>query len=158
LVVRPWLASARICVVGVTVALSIPLAAAATYKWVDANGRVVYSDQPPPASVKAETISAPPPPANPNAVKDLAAKEAELQQRRLLRADEEAKSAKKVAEADKKREQCGKMRGQLLVIQSDPTLLYQTNEKGERVLMDESARRRERAQLEGWLRENNCGS
>ena len=30
-------------------------AAAALYKWIDANGRVIYSDQPPPANVKAET-------------------------------------------------------------------------------------------------------
>ena len=34
-------------------------AAAALYKWTDANGRVVYSDQPPTPSVKAETLNAP---------------------------------------------------------------------------------------------------
>ena len=29
-------------------------ASAALYKWTDANGRVVYSDQPPPGNVKIE--------------------------------------------------------------------------------------------------------
>ncbi len=53
-------------------------AAAALYKWTDANGRVIYSDQPPPGNVKVESINAPPPPANPNAAKELAAKEADL--------------------------------------------------------------------------------
>jgi hypothetical protein len=56
-------------------------ATAAVYKWTDANGRVIYSDQPPPANVKVETLNAPPPPANPNAMKELAQKDAELRQR-----------------------------------------------------------------------------
>ena len=51
--------------------------AAALYKWTDANGRVVYSDQPPPGNVKVDTLAGPPPPANPNAVKELASKEAD---------------------------------------------------------------------------------
>src|SRR5580765_2038447 len=84
-------------------------AAAAMYKWTDANGRVIYSDQPPNGDYKVEAINAPPPPANPNAVKELASKEAELQQKKILRADDEAKAAKTKAESDKKREQCGKM-------------------------------------------------
>src|SRR6187397_890157 len=31
-------------------------AMAALYKWTDASGRVIYSDQPPPGNVKVETI------------------------------------------------------------------------------------------------------
>ena len=52
---------------------------ATTYKWTDANGRVIYSDQPPTGNFKVEALDAPPPPANPNAVKELANKDAELQ-------------------------------------------------------------------------------
>ena len=133
-------------------------AAAALYKWTDANGRVVYSDQPPIGNFKVEAINAPPPPANPNAVKELATKEAELQQKKMLRADEESKAATTRAEADKKREQCAKVRGQIAMMQSDQNVLYfRANEKGERVFMDDAARRKEREQLEGWLREN-CSS
>jgi Skp family chaperone for outer membrane proteins len=133
-------------------------AAAATYKWTDANGRVIYSDQPPNGNFKVEAINAPPPPANPNAVKELANKEAELQQKKVLRADEEAKLAKTRAETDKKREQCAKVRGQIAMMQSDQNALYfRSNEKGEPVYMDDAARRKERDQLEGWMREN-CSS
>ena len=39
------------CLLAVTLASS---AAAALYKWTDAQGRTVYSDQPPSTSVKSE--------------------------------------------------------------------------------------------------------
>ena len=138
-------------------AIALP-AAAAMYKWTDANGRVIYSDQPPNGNYKVEAINAPPPPANPNAVKELAAKEAELQQKKMLRAEEETKLAKTRAETDKKREQCAKVRGQVAMMQSDQNVLYmRSNEKGEPVYMDDAARRKEREQLNGWMREN-CSS
>ena len=136
-------------------ALGVAPALATTYKWTDANGRVVYSDQPPTGKFNVESIAAPPPPANPNAVKELATKEAEIQQRRLLRAEDESKTAKARTDADKKRDQCGKVRGQIAAIQSQPNL-YQTNAKGEQVFMDDAAKRKERDQLTLWIKEN-CG-
>ena len=129
---------------------------ATTYKWTDANGRIIYSDQPPSGKFNVESIAAPPPPANPNAVKDLANKEAELQQRRLLRAEEETKAAKTRVDADKKRDQCGKARGQIAVMQSNQNV-YQTNAKGEQVFLDSAARRKERDQLTAWVKENCPG-
>ena len=66
-------------------------AAAALYKWTDAQGRVVYSDQPPQANVKTEQLRAAPPPANPNAAKELAQREADFRKRQ---ADAAAASAK----------------------------------------------------------------
>ena len=138
--------------------LAAPPAVAALYKWTDANGRVIYSDQPPNGNFKVEAINAPPPPANPNAVKELANKEAELKQNKMLRADEEAKAAKAKVDADKQREQCARVRGQLTMMQNDQNvLLFRSNEKGEPVYMDDAARRKERDQLESWLREN-CSS
>src|SRR5947208_2437500 len=98
------------CVALALLAVAAWPAQAATYKWVDANGRVIYSDQPPTGNYKVESLSAPPPPANPNAVRELASKEAELQQKKLLRAEEETKIAKARIESDKKRDQCGKVR------------------------------------------------
>jgi hypothetical protein len=59
---------------------------AALYKWTDANGRVIYSDQPPIGNVKVETINAAAASANPNAVKELAAKDAELKKAKQARA------------------------------------------------------------------------
>ena len=116
----------------------------------------MYSDQPPSGKFNAESIAPPPPPANPNAVKDLANKEAELIQRRQLRAEEESKAAKGRVDAERKRDQCGKTRGQLAALRSEPNL-YQTNGKGERVFMDDVARRKERDQLTAWLKENCPG-
>jgi hypothetical protein len=127
---------------------------AATYKWTDADGRVIYSDQPPTGDFKVESLNAPPPRANPNAVKELATKEAEVLQRRLLRAEEEKKAAKASLEAANKREQCSRARGQFAMLQANPNILYRSNEKGEPVMMDDAVRVRERQQLEAWLREN----
>ena len=148
-------AAAAPLVAAIALALVALPAGAALYKWTDANGRVIYSDQPPNGNFKVEAINAPPPPANPNAAKELASKEAELQQKKLVRADEEAKAAKSKIESDKKREQCAKVRGQITMMQSDQNVLYfRPNEKGESVYMDDAARRKEREQLEAWLREN----
>ncbi len=141
-------------VLAAVLALAVAPASATTYKWTDANGRVIYSDQPPPGDVKVESIAAPPPPANPNAVKELASKEAALQQKKLLRADEEGKATKARLEADKKREQCGKARGQMIMLQSDQNQLYRSNDKGQQVIMDDAARRKEREQLGAWIKEN----
>ena len=149
-------AAADLLVCIVALALAAAPASATTYKWTDANGRVVYSDQPPSGKFNVESIAAPPPPANPNAVKELANKEAELQQRRMLRTEEESKTAKARVDADKKRDQCGKVRGQITAMQAQPNL-YQTNAKGEQVFMDDTARRKARDQLTTWVKENCPG-
>jgi hypothetical protein len=130
-------------------------ALATTYKWTDANGRVIYSDQPPSGNFKVEAIDAPPPPANPNAVRELANKEAELQKKRLLRTEEEGKATKARVDANLKREQCQRARGQMLTLtQSDQIVLYTTDAQGQRMAMDNAARLRERQQLEAWTRAN----
>ena len=149
-------AAMGLCALTCALMLAAGPASGTTYKWTDANGRVVYSDQPPPGNVGVESIAPPPPPANPNAVKELASQQAALQQKRQLRAEEEAKGAKTRADADKKREQCAKVRGQITAMQAQPNL-YQTNAKGEQVFMDDSAKRKERDQLNGWIKEN-CAS
>ena len=154
LVLAGWPATA--CVAAAFLALAALPAHAAMYKWTDANGRVIYSDQPPTTgNYNVESVSAPPAPANPNAARELASKEAELKQKKMLRADDEAKVAKARVEADKKRDQCGKVRGQIAMMQSDQNvLMYRANEKGQQVYMDDAARRKEREQLEAWIREN----
>ena len=68
-------------------------AAAALYKWSDENGRVVYGDTPPPG-VKAERVNPAVAPADPNAVRDMAAKDAQMNKRQQNRAEEEAKENK----------------------------------------------------------------
>jgi hypothetical protein len=139
-------------------ALAAAPAIAATYKWTDANGRVIYSDQPPPPNVKAESLAPPPPPANPNAAKDLATKEAEIRQQKKKAAEEEQKSAKARVEANQKQQQCARARSQLLALQSsDNVALYRPNEKGEQVYMDQAAKLREAEVISSFIRQNCQG-
>jgi len=132
-------------------------AAAALYKWVDASGHVVYSDQPPPPGTKSEVVtSTAPAPSNPDAVKDMANRDLE-QKKRLAQKDQDEKAAEKArADEMKKREACQTLRGNLRVIQSgDP--LYRIDENGKRVDMDDAAKARERERVESLLREQCMG-
>jgi hypothetical protein len=128
--------------------------AAAVYKWTDASGRVVYSDQPPPGNAKVETLNAPPPPANPNAAKELAEKNAELRQRQSQRAEGEKKADQARTDTQLRGTQCVQVRSQIGQLSASQVILYRANEKGERVAMDDATRRKEIEQLEVWLREN----
>lgn len=138
-----------------TVALFVALpAAAAVYKWTDASGRVIYSDQPPPSDVKAETIKTPPPPDNPNALKELQQKDAERRQRQAQREQGEAKASQAQADVQQKSAECSRIQAQVGRLAASQEIVYRVNEKGERVVLDDAARNAERAQFERWLREN----
>jgi hypothetical protein len=136
------------------VLLSAEGGAAALYKWTDASGRVVYSDQPPPGNVKSEILKGPPPPANPNAVKDMATKELEYRQRQLDKAEAGAKADKDRAVAKDRAENCTQVKGQMQQLAEENVVLYRINEKGERVVMDNAVRHAEREKLGKWMREN----
>jgi Domain of unknown function (DUF4124) len=151
-------AGSRLWFVVAALLLAAGPATAALYKWTDANGRVIYSDQPPTGNVKVESINAPPPPADPNAVKDLANKEMELQKKKQVRAEEDTKAAKARVDANLTREQCDRARGQMITLaQSDQMVLYTTNAQGERLAMDDAARLRELQRLDAWVRDNCKG-
>lgn len=143
------LAAGSLCLVAVP-------AAAALYKWVDANGRVVYSDQPPPpgANVKTETLTAPPPPANPNAMKELAQKDAELKKRQAARVEADAKSDKDRTAKGKRAEECAQANSALQQLSWGQVVIYRANEKGEQVPMDDAARAKEKARITDWIKEN----
>jgi Domain of unknown function (DUF4124) len=126
----------------------------ALYKWTDANGRVVYSDQPPPGDVKVETISGPPPPANPNAVKELANKELDLKKQQTAAADNAKKAIQVKTDSERQVGACKEARGQLSALASDQVLLSKINEKGETVFIDEAERRQRRTSLETYIKAN----
>jgi hypothetical protein len=131
-------------------------ASAALYKWVDANGRTVYSDQPPLGNVKAEVVGGAPPPANPNAVKEMHAKEAELKKRQVERAEDAKKGDLSRLDAQRLAQFCAQARGQIAGLARIDTVVYRLNDKGERVVMDEATRRAEIERLEQSLRERKC--
>src|SRR5258705_9344397 len=114
---HPCAALGRVFAVGVYaigVALLTPgPATAALYKWTDANGRVVYSDQPPPGKTDVKTLQGPPPPANPGAAKDLANKELEYKQRQLETIEAGKKADKDRAATKELTENCTQVKGSL---------------------------------------------
>jgi hypothetical protein len=131
-------------------ALALP-ASATLYKWTDASGRVVYSDIPPTGDVKVEIVTGAPPPSNPNAVKDMAAQQAEIKKRQTDAAEKEKKAEEKRLEVNKMAEQCDRARLQVKQLAAEQIPYVRMNEKGEMVYLDEATRRKERDETEKWI-------
>ena len=148
--------SLAVLAVSLLAATGVTDAAAALYKWTDAQGRIVYSDQPPQANVKTEQLRGAPPPANPNAAKELAQREADFRKRQADAEKAAAKAGKDSASSAEHAESCAQAKGQLKQLAESQLAIYRYNEKGEREVMDEDARGRERAKLNAWLRDNKC--
>jgi len=150
--VTPRLVAAALAACAVAAALP---AAAALYKWTDANGRVVYSDQTPNApNVKAEKLNAAAPPADPNAVKDLAQKDADLKKRAAERTEASAKSGKDSVQKQKQAEDCARTANAITQLGWSQVILYRANEKGEDVAMTEAEREKEKARLQAYQKEH----
>lgn len=139
---------------GVMAALAASTSFAALYKWIDENGRVTYGDTPP-AGVKAERLTTGVSPADPNAVRDLATKDAEIRKRQQQRADEAAKEEKDRYDLAWKRRQCQRASGTIKSLRDDENI-YRYNEKGERVYLDGAAREEAVAQNEKVIRDLGC--
>jgi hypothetical protein len=91
--------------------------------------RVVHSDQPPPTNIKAETLNTPMPPANPNAMKELAQKDAELRQRQTQRAESDKKADQARADAELRRTQCVQVQGHIGQLSATQEIVYRVNER-----------------------------
>ena len=139
---------------GVFIAVASTASHAILYKWIDENGRVVYGDQPPP-NAKPEKLNASIGPADPNAVRDLASKDADIKKRQQQRADEAAKTAKDETDSKKKLDQCVQARGRIKTLRND-TAVYRYNEKGDRVMYDAADRERAVADNQKLMRDLNC--
>lgn len=114
-----------------------PIMSADMYRWVDSQGRVQYSDQPP-ADVKAEKVTP-----NPSSgaqgqagPKSYQEQDQEFRKRRV----EEQEAAKKQADADReakvKQRNCAESKSQLSSLQSGGRFT-RANDKGEREFLDE---------------------
>ena len=123
---------------------------AQTYKWKDADGKIHYSDQPPPANAREEQTVKPrkpsagtpvatdkgAPAAAPKA-KTYVEQEAEFKKRQVEAAEREAAEKKKVSEAAEKKQNCDQARTQLKGLQAGGRLT-KTNAQGEREYMNDS--------------------
>lgn len=131
-------------------------AGAVLYKWIDANGRVSYSDQPPPANVKAEIVSGTPVASAPEAVREMANQEMDLKKREKQRADDQKKMEKARSDAAAQEQMCGEMRSRIRLYQSEKNIA-RVNEKGETVYLDDTMKNQERERLEIIMRERCPG-
>jgi hypothetical protein len=123
--------------------------AAQTYKWTDADGKVHYSDQPPPANAKEQATIKPSKPSAsaPTAAPDKGApaakaktyveQEADFKKRQVEAAEREAAEKKKAAEAEQAKQNCEQSRAQLKSLQSGGRQT-RTNAQGEREYMDDA--------------------
>jgi hypothetical protein len=139
------------CALALGFAVATAATAGAMYKYTDEKGNVIYSDQPPP-NVKAELIKPPPPPSNPNAVKELINAEAEMKLREKQRVEKASEAEKKRADTIKRQEVCERAQAQLQALQRGD--LYRYNAKGERTYVDAETRQRETEEQRKIMREN----
>lgn len=123
-------------------------------KWVDADGKVHYTDGPAPDNVKAETLHISSSPRSPNAASSPAAassapsapktiyeKEADLKKEHKAKEEAAQKAAKEQEDANNKKQACEQARIQLSTLQNSPRVsVYDA--KGERTVMDDAARQK----------------
>jgi hypothetical protein len=146
----------RSLLVGLALAL-LPVAGSAQqlYRWVDKDGTVRYSDQPPPAGVSSRTLNVPgsAAPAAGNAApagaapSSLEEKEKAFQKRmeEQKKADEKAAAAAKDEQA--KAQNCSQARETLATLQSGRRIL-RTTPQGEQYYVDDAQRATETQQAQ----------
>jgi hypothetical protein len=137
---------------GLAVVLALALSAAAQaqlYKWVDSEGRIHYTDKPPPAGASGEKkLTVPKSPTAPVAApaeegqaagpKSYAEKEMEYRKRK---AEEEQSRQRAQAEEQENQQRCQSARQQLRT-HEEAGRIYSMDDKGERVYVDDETRRR----------------
>jgi hypothetical protein len=140
-----WLA------LGSTVLLACAGATAETYKWTDSEGKVHYSDTPPPSNARETTTvspkkrssrSGPAPQADTKATPAPAAKtaqelDAEFRERQVKAAEKEAGDKKKAAENEEKKKNCEQSKANLARLQ-DGGRIARYNDKGEAEYLSEA--------------------
>jgi hypothetical protein len=134
-------------IVLLTLAL-LPMAAAAEmYKWVDEKGHTVYSEQPPPDGNAKKIDIRPSPAGTGEAPTDWKQKEMDARQTRITKEQqEESKKAVEQNAAGARRNNCLESQRQLGIAQA-PRPVYEVNDKGEKVYLDDKERQR---QIDAW--------
>jgi hypothetical protein len=124
------------------------LASAQVYKWVDKDGKVQYSDQPPPNAAKGEKAIAvpksPPSVASPKGVarsKSAAELDAEFRKRSVEREEGRVKQDKEAADEKQREAQCASAKSNLAQLESG-TRIAKYDEKGERYFLEDENRPR----------------
>jgi len=115
---------------------------AALTKWVDADGKVHYSDEPPPDNVKTKTLITPHSPASGvPAQKTFVEREAELKKAQKAKEETAQKAAQQQENALAKQKNCEAAKSNLRALENSPQIAAY-NDKGERINMDDATRRK----------------
>lgn len=122
-------------------------AQAQVHKWVDANGKVQYSDQAPAGKAGVETLRVDKTATSPvagsaaekPASKSLAERELEYRQRQVAAEEAQKKQAQADAENKIKQQNCAGARGNLKTLEQGGRV-YNYDAKGERTYLDDTAR------------------
>jgi hypothetical protein len=125
-----------------TLALLFPIVVfAQIYQWKDAEGKIQYSDQPPPASVRQERTVAPraaAPSSAPAAAKpSYQDQEAAFRQRQVEQDESKAARAKENAEAQERKRNCEMAQGNLRNLQVGGRQVRFDGKSGERVYLSD---------------------
>jgi hypothetical protein len=147
----------------ILLALAAAPPASAQYKWRDANGQMVYSDMPPPASVAPGSVLGTPtrpapadapdgsgataraPSALPEGKAAAAApataadRELEFRKRRMEKAEADRKAAEATTQAQRKATACADSRSEVRALESGMKM-SRVNEKGERETLNDAQR------------------
>ena len=144
----------RLIILAFAAALS-PAALAQLYKYVDQNGKTVYSDQPP-VNVDSKQINVPgsrsaDAPAPAAAPKSAVERDKDLEKGRKSAADKQKKSDEEAARVAQNELRCTQLKSHFETY-SQGGRIQKTNDKGERELMSDaeidSARERTRREME----------
>jgi len=145
---------------------------AAQWAWKDDNGRLVFSDRPPPSSIKPEQLVRQPgtgssqpalrtgdelprdaskpdaskPDVSKAGPKTLAEREMEYRKRQTERAEAEKKSAEQQQLAQRRQQECERSRGYLRALE-DGVRVTRTDAQGNREFLDDSQRSAEQARV-----------
>jgi hypothetical protein len=112
---------------------------AALNKWVDNEGNIHYSDQPPPPNVKAQTFTTPSAASGAVAQKTFAELDAERKKAQKLKEETELKSAQQQEVELGKQKNCSLARNNFKTLESNLQITT-LNDKGESVRMDSTDR------------------
>jgi hypothetical protein len=124
------------------------------HKWVDADGKVHYSDVPPPANVKAQELRVSAPGSGVPASKSIAERDAEYKKSQKAKKEAEEKSAKQQEAAAAKQRGCESAQQNLRALQ-DGGRMTTYNDKGERAFLDDKARQQRIEEMQKFI-STNC--
>jgi len=118
----------------VTVAMNAP---AATYKWVDEQGQVHYTQTPPPSGVQGETVKPPPKVDTESAVKELKAKDKGFDKRLEKQTEQAEEQQQTMAEAEEKKAYCVQLQGNLNGLQNSQRIYEKEGDIRRRITQEE---------------------